>query len=141
MVHCQNDLRNQRSRHCFDKARAGANDSGVLSIWSNHATGDVLYEQQRGLVSITRLDEVGDLLRRYGVDNSAKPLPPPAGRADHPAMIGDHSNLDSTNTSVTGDHLLRVVGLKLVQMATVEQTLEQFSYVVRLSVIFRNDVV
>ena len=56
-------------------------------------------------------------------------------------MIGDHADLNAANTRVARDHLFRVVGLKLVEMTIVEQTLEQFSNVVRLSVIFRNDVV
>ena len=56
-------------------------------------------------------------------------------------MVRDHPDLNPANAAMPGDHLLRVISLKLVEMTVVEQTLEQLSGVVRLSMIFGNDVV
>src|SRR5687767_2108571 len=90
---------------------------------------------------IASLDEIGDLLRRLRVDDAAKPRRLSARRAHHPAMICDHPNLNSANTRMTRDHFLCVVGLKFVEMSVVKQTLEQFSRVIRLTMVLGNDVV
>ena len=71
-------------------------------------------------MSIAGFDEVSHLLRRLGVDDSAKSRWLAAGHANHAAMIGDHSNLNATNASMARDHLLRIVSLKLVEVSVIE---------------------
>ncbi len=92
-------------------------------------------------MAITGLDEVRDLLRRLGINDASKPRRLSARHTHHAAMVGDHSNLDTANARMTGDHLLRIVSLKLIEMTFVKQTLQQFSYVVGLTMIFRNEIV
>src|SRR5829696_2517342 len=91
-------------------------------------------------MTITGLDKISGLFRRLRVDNAAKSRRF-AGHAHHAAMICNHSDLNTANTSVARDHLLSIVGLELVEMTIVQQTFEQLSDVVRLSMIFGNDVV
>src|SRR3569832_2229696 len=90
---------------------------------------------------VAGLDEVSHLLSRFGIDDPTEARRLTARQAHHAAKIRDHANLKSTDTSVAGDHLFRVVSLKLVEPAIVKQTLEQLSDVVRLAVIFRNDFI
>ncbi len=87
------------------------------------------------------LDEIGDLLRRLGVDDPAKPRWLAARHSHHAAMICNHSDLNPANARVARDHFFGVVSLKLIEVTVVEQTFQQLSHVVRLSMIFRNDLV
>ena len=125
MVHCQHDLGNQSRCHCFDKARARANDSGVFRFGSNHETGNILDKKQRRLTSVAGFDEVGHLLGRLCIDDAAETWRTAAGRANHAAIVGNHSDLNAANTRVARDHLLRVVCLKLVEMSVIEQAVQQ----------------
>src|SRR5678815_674423 len=92
-------------------------------------------------MSIAGLDEVSDFLCRLGINDPTEARWLAARHAHHSSMIRDHSDLDSTNTTMTRDHLLRIVSLKLVEMTIIEQTPEQLSHVVRLTVIFGDDFV
>src|SRR6185369_3357262 len=92
-------------------------------------------------MSIAGLYEVSDFLRRLGINDPTEARWLAAGHAHHSSMIRDHPDLHSTNTTVTRDHLLRIISLKLVEMTVVEQTLEQLSDIVWLPVIFGNDFV
>src|SRR5215217_6766257 len=92
-------------------------------------------------MSTTGLDKVSDFLRRLCIDDSAKAWRLAARHAHHSSMIRNNPDLNSIDTSVSGDHLLGIVSLKLVETTIIEQTLEQLSHVVRLPVIFGNDFV
>ncbi len=45
---------------------------------------------------------------------------PPPGGSNHAAIVGNHADLNAANARVAGDHLLRVVGLKLVEVSLVQ---------------------
>src|SRR5262249_52878450 len=124
VIHCQNNLRNSRSRHRFDKLSPGTNDPGVLSVRSDHESGDILHEQQRRLMPVAGLDEVSDLLSGFRIDDPTEARRF-SGHAHHASMIRNYANLNSADTTVTRDHLFRVVSLKLIEMTIVEQTLHQ----------------
>src|SRR5690349_5317437 len=89
---------------------------------------------------IAGLDEVSDLLSGFRIDDPAEARRLTARQTHHSAMIRDHSNLNPRDTSVTGEHLFRVVSLKLIKLI-IEQTLKQLPHLVGLPVIFRNDFI
>src|SRR5258707_15449659 len=89
----------------------------------------------------TRLNEVSDLLSRFGIDDPAKFWRAARGIAKHAAVVGDHSDLYATYAGVPGDDLFCIVRLKLIQMSLVEHTIQNLAHAVRLSMILRNDVV
>src|SRR5215213_1593215 len=92
-------------------------------------------------MSIAGLDKIRNLLSRFCIDDSTEAWRLAARHANHSSMVRNHSDLNSANSSVARNHLFRIVSLKLVEMAIVEQTLEQLSHVIRLPVIFGNDFV
>src|SRR5215213_8672736 len=92
-------------------------------------------------MSIAGLDEIRNLLSRLCIDDSTETRLLATRHPDHSPMVRNHSDLNSTNSSVAGDHLFRIVSLKLVEVTIVEQTFEQLSHVIRLPVIFGNDFV
>ena len=86
-------------------------------------------------------DEVSDLLSRFSVDDAAEPWWTTAGRPNHPAIVYDHPNLNASNPGVTGNHLLRVISLKLVEPTAVQKAIEQVTNVVRLTMVLRQNLV
>src|SRR5262245_57988906 len=92
-------------------------------------------------MTIAGFDEVSDLFGRLRINNPAKPRRLAARHADHATVICDHADLNTADPCMSRDHLLCVVSLKLVEMTVVEQALEQLPHVVRLSMIFGNDLV
>src|SRR5437867_4335352 len=93
------------------------------------------------MTPVAGFDEVSHLLRRLRVDDAAEPWRAPARTANHAAIVRNHAYLNAANTRMSSDHFLCVVGLKLVQVSAVQQTVQQVTRVVRLAVVLRNDVV
>src|SRR6266568_1228410 len=89
----------------------------------------------------TSLDEVSNFFSRFSVDDAAEPWWTTAGRANHPAIVYDHPNLNASNPGVTGNHLLRVISLKLVEPAAVQKAIEQVTNVVRLPMVLGKNIV
>ena len=71
-------------------------------------------------VAIAGLDKVSHFLRRLRINDPTEARWLAAGHAHHSSMVRDHADLDSTNTTMARDHLLRIVSLKLVEMTIVE---------------------
>src|SRR5262249_39616006 len=141
MVHGQDNLGHEGRGHRFDKARARTNDSRVLSFRSNHETRDILNEKQRGPVTIAGVDKVSDFLSRLGVDNAAKLWRASCRVAKHTANVCNHADLYAANARMSGDDLFRIVCLKLVEMTFVQQTVQNLTHAIRLSMILRNNLV
>src|SRR5258706_5959020 len=87
------------------------------------------------------LDEVGNFFSRVGIDDTAK-FWRAAGRvAKHSPVVGNHADLDPAYASMTGNDLVGVIRLELIQMSFVEHTIQQLAHVVGLAMIFRNNVI
>src|SRR5207237_4603368 len=86
-------------------------------------------------------DDVGNLLSRFGIDDSAKFWGTARRIAKHTARIGNHADLDSANTRVAGDDLFRIVHLKLIEMSFIEETVQNVPHVVWLTMILGKDFV
>ena len=89
-------------------------------------------------MSIASVDEISDFLCRFGVNDAAKLRRAAGGIAKHPSRVCNYAHLDSAHTRMAGDNLFRVIGLKLVQVSFVQQTIQKLAHVVRLAMIFRN---
>src|SRR5687768_10920389 len=100
MIDCQNYLWHHCRRHRFHKARARTNDPGMLGFRSNHKSGDVLKKQKRRLMAVAGLYKVGDLFRRFSVDDSAESRGAAAGWANHPSTVGDQPYLNPADSGV-----------------------------------------
>jgi hypothetical protein len=74
------------------------------------------------MASIAGFYEVGHLLGRFRIDDAAEARRTAAGGTNHPPIIGNHTDLNATDTRVTSDHLFRVVCLEFVEMSVVKQT-------------------
>src|SRR3981081_1060395 len=86
-------------------------------------------------------DEVRNFLSRVGIDDTAK-FWRAAGRvAKHTAAVGNHADLNSAYARMTGNYLFSIICLELIQMSFVQHAVKQLTHVVRLAMVFRNDVV
>src|ERR1041385_9498175 len=92
-------------------------------------------------MTIAGLDEVRHLLRRLGVDDPAKSRRLSARHTHHATMVRNHADLNTANTRVAREHLFRIIRLKLVEMSAIKQTSQQLSHVIRLTMIFGNEIV
>src|SRR5262249_29251699 len=113
----------------------------MFCLRSNHKPRYILNEQEWSLMAVASLNEVSHLLRRLRINNPPRSRRLASRDAHHAAMVGNDPNLYATNTSMAGDHFLRVVRLKLVEMSLVKQTFQQLSDVVGLAMVLGNDVV
>src|SRR5437764_3431465 len=110
----------------------------MLCFGTNHESGNVLNENEGRPMTIASVDEISDLLSRFGVNDAAK-LRRAAGRvAKHPARVCNYAHLYAANTRVPGDNLFRIIGLELIQVSFVQQTLQKLAHAVGLAMIFRN---
>src|SRR5438132_6373814 len=105
---------------------------------TNHESGNILNENEWRAMSIASVDEISDFLCRFGVNDAAKLRRAAGGIAKHPSRVCNYAHLDSAHTRMAGDNLFRVIGLKLVQVSFVQQTIQKLAHVVRLAMIFRN---
>src|SRR5580765_667356 len=141
MIDRQDDFRHGGRGHGFDETRTRANDAGMFSLSAHHESGHVLDKKQRRAMTIASLNKVSDLLGRFSVNDSAKLRRAARGIAKHAPRVCDHAHLNSAETRMTGDDLFRIVGLKLVKMPVINQTVQQLAHVVRLAMILGKDLV
>ena len=80
-------------------SRTRANDPFVLRLRAHHEARDILHEQQRNALPVAAIDEVGDLLRAFGVDDAAEPRPLPGTELSLPNGIDVSKHLDAEETA------------------------------------------
>src|SRR5205085_9685951 len=136
----QDDLRHRGRGHRFNEARARANDATVLRLRADHETGDILNEDERRALPIAHVNEVSGLLSRLCVDDAAE-LGRPLWQAHEAATVSDDADLYAAYARVAGDHLFGIVGLKLVQVPFVKNARKHSACIVRLAMIFRDEIV
>src|SRR5258706_14614980 len=87
------------------------------------------------------VNEVRNFFSRFGIDDPAKFWRAAGGIAKHAAVVGDQTHLNPANARVTGDDLLRIVRLELIEMSFVKHTIQQGTHAVRLAMTFRNEAI
>src|SRR6266498_3783759 len=92
-------------------------------------------------MTVAGLDEISNFLSGFSIDDAAKPRRSFAGRANHAAVVDDQANLNPANSCVPGNDFLCVIGLELVEVAAVENTVKHLACAVRLPVVFRKNFV
>jgi len=141
VVHGQHDLRHPRACHRFHEVRASPDDTLMLGVRTDHEPGNVLDEQQRDALSIAALDEECHLLGAFGVDDAAEARPLAGPSPDQPTRIGNDADREALDVRIAAEHLLRQVGLELVESSLVEHRTEQRLHIVRQPMIGGQDVV
>src|SRR5207244_11199718 len=92
-------------------------------------------------MTITSVDEISDLFSGFCVDDSTKLWRASRPVAKHSACVGNYTHLNAAHSGMTGDNLFRVIGMELIQVPTIQQTIQHVTHVVRLAVIFWHDFV
>src|SRR5947207_14175717 len=110
----------------------------MLRFRTNHESGNILDENERRAMSIASVDEISDFLSRFSVNDAAKLRRAAGWIPKHPSRVGNYAHLYSANTRMTGDNLFRVIGLELVQVPFIQQTIQKLAHAVGLAMIFRN---
>ena len=85
--------------------------------------------------------KIRDLFRALGVDDAAEARRSPGTPLDEAALIGNHADRDALDARIAADHLLREVGLELVELAIIEHGAQQVMHVVLHAMIGRQHVV
>ncbi len=141
MIHSENDFGDAGRRHRLDEACSGADDSFVLGLSADHEARDVLHEQERNPKSVAAIDEVRNLLRALGINNSAEPRLFSLAPFDQAALVRDDAEIDSIDSGVAADHLLCEALLELVDFTIVQNRSEYGVHVVRHAMVGRKYVV
>src|SRR6266853_3161321 len=90
---------------------------------------------------VASLNEVRKFLSRVGIDDTAK-FWRAAGRvAKHAAVVGNHADLNSHYARMTRNDLFSIICLELIQISFIQHAVKQLPHIVRLAMIFRNDVI
>src|SRR6185295_1921889 len=105
------------------------NDPRVFGFGSNHETRHVLQKEERRFVTIAGLDEVSGFLGGIRVDDAAEFRA--RARAQEASLICNDADGYAFDAGIAGDHLLRVISLKLVKLACVDEAVEDISHIVR----------
>src|SRR5215208_3740631 len=92
-------------------------------------------------MTIAGLYEVGCLFGGIAVDEAAEFRRAARRTANHPAIVSDDAHLNAADAGMSTNQFSGVISLKLVEVSTVEQTIEHGAHVVRLAMVFRQDVV
>ena len=93
VVDGQHNLRHDGCRHRFNKMRARSDDAGMLCFRSDHEARNILNKEERRLMTIAGLYEVGDLFGRFCVNDAAEFWWATTGRANHPAIVSDDADV------------------------------------------------
>src|SRR5437762_9303666 len=92
-------------------------------------------------MAVAHLDEVGDLFRGVGVDNSAELWRFSFRAPNKPSLVSDYADRDAFYARVAGNHFPRIVRLKLIKLTIINQTVENIAHIVRKPMVSRYDVV
>ena len=141
MVHRQNELWDPRRRHGLDEAGAGPDNSFLLCLGAHHEARHILHEEQRNSQPVAPIDEVGDFLCAFRVDDAAKSRLFSLSALDQTALIRDDTDRDAIDARVAADHLPRDAFLELVNLAVVENRTEHCVHVVGHAMIGRQKIV
>ena len=101
-------------------------DPGALVLPADDEPGDVLEKNERDPAQVAKLDEVGRLERRFGEQN---------------AVVGDEANQKPVQTRKSCDERCAVPLLELVEARAIDDSRDDFPYVVRLSEVGVDDAV
>src|ERR1051325_5707511 len=92
-------------------------------------------------MAITGLDEVSHLFSRVRINDAAELWRSPGRPAQQAALISDDANRDAFDVGISRNHLFRIIGLKLIQLAAVDQASQHISHIIGEAMVSRNDVV
>ena len=99
--------------------RAGSDNSRMFGFRADHKARNVLNKEQRRRVTIAVFDKIRRFFSRFGVNDAAEFRRFAGFAFHHSAMIGDDADVPASNPRRPANHFLRVVGLKLVELAFV----------------------
>ncbi len=99
----------------IDHLGAVLDDPALLVVPPHHVTGGVVDEDDRGVVAVAQLDELGRLVGLLG--------------EDHPLLIGHHPHREPVDRPPSGDHRGAVERLVLLEPRAVEHPGQHLAHV------------